>query len=313
MILKDENDLEKIISQVERPNDKEMLAQYLASKAELPLYKDDSSIKRAKEESIDRELLGGISGGLDTMIKGATGFDSGGLQAKRLMETAQEPVKAENERQKAIREYLKDKYDMGMKSKSYDLQLEQLKGDQAYKNATLELARSKQSLDEKKQSNEIPSQVKPAADELSKSVVSKVSIAQQIDAAIDKMELVPDDQKLQIGRELLKVLNSTEGKDAVGAEEVKRLGSKLNYGNWNPFNDNPMQLTRDLEGFMTDARNKSAIVKEASRRSKETYKSITGKEFPIEIPQNTPSEEEKSIARKKRIAELEALQSGVKK
>lgn len=298
----------------------ELLRQYLAKKAggELapaPYYQDPDASFAASEAANRRELTGQLGTSLQQLIHGISGsnqpLDNSINQG--IIASANEPIAKDAANQKSIRDYLEKKYEMGLKKQSLDKENKMLEETLRHNRAEESMAGTKLGLEAKKMANQIPDQVKPAADELSKSVVSKVSIAQQIDAAVDKMESVTDDQKLQIGRELLKVLNSTEGKDAVGAEEVKRLGSKLEFAYGNFTNSNPTQFGRDISGFITDARNKSAIVKDASRRSKETYKSITGKEFPIEIPQDPLSEEEKSIARKKRIAELEALQSGVKK
>lgn len=60
-----------------------------------------------------------------------------------------------------------------------------------------------------------------------------------------------DEDKLAIGRQMLKVLNSSEGADAIGSEEANRLGSKLEFAMGNFTNSNPTQFGRDLKGFET--------------------------------------------------------------
>lgn len=70
-----------------------------------------------------------------------------------------------------------------------------------------------------------------------------------LDTFIKNSEKYTDDQLLTQGRQLIKTLNSTISADATGAEEVKRLGTKLQFGTGNLFNDNPIQFGRDLQGF----------------------------------------------------------------
>lgn len=82
---------------------------------------------------------------------------------------------------------------------------------------------------------------------------NKTAIKNQIDAVMGNWDKLPDDQKVAAGRQLLKTLNSTEGADAIGTEEAKRLGSKLEYALGNLFNSNPVQFGRDLPGFKDQA------------------------------------------------------------
>lgn len=89
--------------------------------------------------------------------------------------------------------------------------------------------------------------------DLGKSNAKKLTIANQIESTMANWDKLDEDGKLAQGRMLLKVLNSTEGADAIGAEEAKRLGAKLQYAMGNFFNDNPVQFGRDLEGFKADA------------------------------------------------------------
>ncbi len=92
--------------------------------------------------------------------------------------------------------------------------------------------------------------------DLAKSNANKISIANAIHAVVapENWSQLTEDEKLQQGRQLIKTLNSTEGKDAVGAEEAKRLAGKLQYAVGNFTNDNPVQFGRDIEGFVNDAR-----------------------------------------------------------
>lgn len=90
---------------------------------------------------------------------------------------------------------------------------------------------------------------------LSTKNANKESIANSIDAVLSNWDNLSEDEQLTQGRQLIKVLNSSEGQDAVGAEEAKRLGSKLQFAVGNFLNDNPIQWGRDLPGFKADAQN----------------------------------------------------------
>lgn len=107
----------------------------------------------------------------------------------------------------------------------------------------------------------LPEDQKHVVTDLSKKNASKIAIANQIDATMSGWDNLADDQKVAQGRTLLKVLNSAEGADAIGSEEAKRLGSKLEYAMGNLFNSNPIQFGRDLPGFKTQAMDQSAAIK----------------------------------------------------
>jgi hypothetical protein len=80
-----------------------------------------------------------------------------------------------------------------------------------------------------------------------------------IDQALAQLDNpnLSDEEKLKVGQETLKLLNSAEGADAVGAEEAQRLGSKLEFAMGNFFNGNPTQFGRDIPGFADQLRNNS--------------------------------------------------------
>lgn len=106
----------------------------------------------------------------------------------------------------------------------------------------------------------LPLDQKKMVEGLSTKNSGKIAIKNQIDAVMGGWDKLNDDQKVAAGRQLLKVLNSTEGADAIGAEEAKRLGSKLEFAMGNFTNSNPTQFGRDLEGFKTQAMNTSRFI-----------------------------------------------------
>ncbi len=59
-----------------------------------------------------------------------------------------------------------------------------------------------------------------------------------------------EEQKIKIGQGLLKLLNSAEGSDAVGAEESKRIGDYLEYAMGNITGPGGLRIGRDLPGFI---------------------------------------------------------------
>lgn len=105
---------------------------------------------------------------------------------------------------------------------------------------------------------------------------------------------MPEDQKIAAGRQLLKTLNSTEGADAIGAEEANRLGSKLEYALGNFTNSNPTQWGRDLEGFKTQAMNTSKSIGDAIEANKGHIDSAYGRQSP-----KAPLKKPKDIAQNK--------------
>lgn len=137
--------------------------------------------------------------------------------------------------------------------------------------------------------NQLPEEERDAVKELAKKSANKITIANQIEAVMGGWDNLSDDQKVAQGRQMLKVLNSTEGADAVGAEEAKRLGSKLEFAMGNIFNSNPIQFGRDLPGFKEQAVDTAKNIKRAARANQleinKRYRQYgINREDPAEIP-----------------------------
>jgi len=113
--------------------------------------------------------------------------------------------------------------------------------------------------------------------DLARKNASKIAIANQIEATMSNWDSLPEDQKLTTGRMLLKVLNSTEGADAIGVEESKRLGSKLEYAMGNFTNDNPVQFGRDLPGFKDQTTNQINAIRGAVQANEAEIARRSGK------------------------------------
>jgi hypothetical protein len=123
---------------------------------------------------------------------------------------------------------------------------------------------------------------------------NKLSIASQIKANLSDWDSLPDDQKLARGRQMLKVLNSSEGADAVGTDEAKRLGSKLEFAFGNFTNGNPTQFGRDLKGFKEQALGTMKALQKSIDDNEAQISKITGSESKI----GKQAPEEKRVIKK---------------
>lgn len=148
----------------------------------------------------------------------------------------------------------------------------------------------------------LPGEDRETVKDLARKNAGKVSIANQIDAVLGNWDTLPEDQKLLQGRQLIKVLNSTEGADAVGAEEAKRLGSKLEFAFGNLTNSNTTQFGRDLKGFKEQAANTSKAIRGAVGMNQKIISDAYAKAGIRKPVGDSPLSE----AEKKRLEELRA-------
>lgn len=112
--------------------------------------------------------------------------------------------------------------------------------------------------------------------ELAKKSANKTSIKGQIDAALAALEDpgVSDEQKTIMGRNLAKVLNSTEGQDAVGNQEASRMVGLLDRFNLHrPGTPFGVQLGE----FTKQVKNSSAVLGDAISRNKAQMETLYGR------------------------------------
>jgi len=128
-------------------------------------------------------------------------------------------------------------------------------------------------------------------------------ISNTLDSFLEKSKGYTNDQILTQGKQLIKTINSTLGPDATGAEEVKRLASKLEFALGNMFNDNPTQFGRDLTGFIEQVRDTSKIMRGTVVMNKQEIEKQYGRtpdpqsvEHEVTSPQN--EEEVKAMSDK---------------
>lgn len=136
----------------------------------------------------------------------------------------------------------------------------------------------------------IPAQDRETVLGLTKKNVDKETIANSIDSVMNKWDNLSEGEKLKQGQQLIKVLNSTQGADAVGTEEAKRLANKLEFAMGNLTNNNPIQFGRDLEGFKKDAKITSSNIRDSIKMNQNIIDQKLGK--PVE------ASKPKSIAKK---------------
>lgn len=144
--------------------------------------------------------------------------------------------------------------DRELKEKGLALQNEKLAADINDSNLDRALKREELNYKKSKPSEEhLPLDAKGQIQKLSGATGNKKSLAGQINAYMKDWDTSSEAQKVNIGRQLLKVLNSSEGSDAVGEGERKNLGAMLEFAYGNFRNDNPTQFGRDLKGFKEQA------------------------------------------------------------
>lgn len=97
--------------------------------------------------------------------------------------------------------------------------------------------------------------------ELSTKNSNLANVRNGMDAALKQLEdkNLSEEDKIKTGQGLLKLLNSAEGADAVGAEEAKRIGSYLEYKVGN-FTQPGSFIGRDLDKFTDQVRNNSQLL-----------------------------------------------------
>lgn len=189
---------------------------------EAALYDPTSPISKlassayAKEHNLNPEELGSIS-------------------AKELasVPNLMKPVKQERE---MVMPEDKNKAALDLAQKKADIDLKRQKELIDYRTSKIPEAQQKSmgNVDIKA----LPEEEREVVKGLAKENANKISISNQISGTLKILDdpKVSREQKISQGRQMLKVLNSTQGKDAVGAEEAKRLGSYLEASigiNWN--------------------------------------------------------------------------------
>jgi hypothetical protein len=132
----------------------------------------------------------------------------------------------------------------------------------------------------------MPTEIKTQVTKLATSNADKISIANQIAASLEEFQKAPtEDDRIRIGNGMIKVLNSTQGQDAVGAEESKRLADALNFQKFNLTGPGPM-FGRDLPGFESQTLSTLNAIKKSIQSNQEIIEKLKmGSSINIAIPE----------------------------
>lgn len=113
--------------------------------------------------------------------------------------------------------------------------------------------------------------------ELAKKQAGLYSVKQGMDTALKQLSdpKVSEVQKIKVGQGLLKLLNSAEGSDAVGAEEAKRIGSFLENKIFNITQPGSM-FGRDMDEFTKQVATNSQVLGDRMAQVQEGIKALKG-------------------------------------
>lgn len=114
---------------------------------------------------------------------------------------------------------------------------------------------------------------------LANQTADKINIRNSIQGQLDQMKVAleaeDEDLAVSIGNGMLKTLNSTEGADAVGVDEAKRLASFLEYKIAN-FTQPGSFIGRDLDKFVTQAESRIGSINQSIEDNRKEIARLKG-------------------------------------
>jgi len=123
----------------------------------------------------------------------------------------------------------------------------------------------------------LPLDKKKIVETLATKQANKISIRNQMRGAYAGFKAAKTkDAQIRAGRQMLKILNSTEGADAISSEEGKRLGDALELQVFNWKGPGPL-FGRDLEGFATQVQGTIDAVENGIQANQAEMDSIMGR------------------------------------
>jgi len=185
------------------------------------------------------------------------------------------------------------------------LKMQELRSNQALALKDMDNARKQQELLAKveakslKSDNDFKSLPKENQEQIS-TIARKMGNQRTIKASIDSALTAltdpkqTDDQKITLGRSLLKTLNSQEGSDAIGAEEAKRLGSFLEYKLGNLTQPGSM-FGRDLGEFVKQVDLTSKNLAGSINRNQGAIDSLYGRSPMVSASRPQPQQQSQSF------------------
>lgn len=130
---------------------------------------------------------------------------------------------------------------------------------------------------------DLPLDVKSEVAGISGKNAGKISVANQIDGYLKEFKAAKtEDDKVRIGRQMLKVINSSEGADAIAVEEAKRLGDALEYNIADVGAGLGMKTGkfhgRDLDGFEAQAQSTLDAIRRGVTANRTEVDRLMGRE-----------------------------------
>jgi hypothetical protein len=258
-------------AKTEDPNIQAMMKRMAAAKTM------QDKLYGSKDESSGL-LEAGLLAALPTVLGSALGGPSGamaGVQAGQAgLGQYQKGIEAEKaaeaERAKQLMQLSGELEKAEATKAESQLQSKKLEQESQFRQKQLGLQEGELALKRKEQERkatagvELPEDKKEIVSGLAKKNAVKISIANQIDQTLNVLDnpKIDEDQKIAAGRTLLKTLNSSEGADAIGVEEAKRLGSFLEFKVFNLTQPGSF-VGRDVDQFGEQARIQSQSLKQS--------------------------------------------------
>jgi hypothetical protein len=202
-------------AEVEAEGDPDVLREYFSRRNK----EDMDQMSRAEETSSQNRFIANMGGAASTLANALTGrqndlsaFEKMAADAKSPVDRVERQQKSKKESDKLVSNYIAQKYKLASaaKTKAED-RAHQTSRDQANRDFLLKRDAAKRAGMPQKLAPEDQAMVST----LSQKTANKISVANQIEAAFKDWERLNDSEKLSRGRSMLKVINSSEGADAI--------------------------------------------------------------------------------------------------
>lgn len=115
--------------------------------------------------------------------------------------------------------------------------------------------------------------------DLSKKIAEKTNIKNSLQGGLNRLEdkNLDDDQKLVQARQMIKLLNSQAGQDAVGAEEAKRLAGFLEFRYFNLTEPGPLMGRAPISEFTEQVKQTLRGLNEATEYNRRNIDQLYGR------------------------------------
>lgn len=301
----------------------EMIQRYLSSKFGPQPEEDLDSLRNKQNYNIQLQrdaasanLMSGLNNASALISGGRYKADNSDLDASNKdrqnqiiannQQMADGQQQASKERQSAISEYLAGKKqdqnmafqkDVEKRRSEHDMKMQKLAQSNAdAKNQwqSDKLALQQQIAEAKvaNAGNKLPHEQQKMVDTLADTAAKRVSTSNILEERLKKYRAAiaanNTDEAVKEGQQMLKLLNSPDNPDAVGAEEAKRLGSFLEKKVFNLMQPGSM-FGRDLDQFDTQVANSVNLIRDSAKTNLSQVDDIkSGKGFNLNPVETMP-------------------------